>query len=725
MVLAGAGTGKTRVITHRVAALLDEGVPAWRILAVTFTNRAAGEMRERIVKLCEDNHPVNELWVGTFHSICARILRRHGDLIGLTPRFSIYDTGDQATLMGRILKEMNISDRMYTPKGILGHIDRAKNQGIGPDRPDKLPAREPVLSVVAEAYKRYQERLLAEDAVDFGDLLVHTVKLLRDAPKQGEGRQLADFDPAARMLTRFKHVVVDEYQDTNPIQAELVNLLSGRGELCVVGDDDQSIYGWRGADVSQILDFCDIHAGAKLVRLEQNYRSTTAILRAADAVIRKNRDRLGKTLFSDLGEGTPLRVLLLDDEREEARFVAHEIQDMIDEGEASPQDFAIFYRAHAQSRVIEDEIRRMGMRCRILGGVAFYERQEVKDLLSYLTVLENPRSDAHLLRIINRPTRGIGATSVSRLQDHARAQGLPLYDVLADPAAAGLGKAAARKVAGFRLLMEGLREKMGTLPLDELAAEALEVTGYRETLAADDSEESMARLENLQELLGNMREYLEDQPGGGLVEYLELVNLVGREDGDGERGGAITLMTIHSAKGLEFPNVYVVGMEEGVFPHARVLDDPTSLEEERRLAYVAITRAQRRLTLTLARRRRLYGQLQVGTPSRFVLDLPSEGVERIGLARPTTMNRVANPRPAAPVPEPEWDDDIVYEDGASASSGSSDEGVALYVGMNVRHGKYGEGELLGWTGGGNDLRLQLRFPQHGTKTILARYCEPA
>lgn len=732
LVLAGAGTGKTRVITHRVAALLDEGVEPWRILAVTFTNKAAGEMRERINNLCGGRHETRQLWVGTFHSICARILRRHGEAVGLSPRFSIYDPGDQKTVMAEVLKALKVPDNLYTPRGVLGYLDRAKNRGLGPSGIERLNLPEPVASVIRDAYAMYDKRLRAADAADFGDLLRLAVELLKKAQTRPQGGQLGDLDPAVRLRTRFLHVVVDEFQDTNPIQADLVDLLATRAELCVVGDDDQAIYGWRGADVAQILNFSQTHERTELIRLEQNYRSTSKILLCADAVIRRNRGRLGKTLWSERGEGEPVRVLVLDDERQEARLIAHEVNQAIDEG-SSPEDFAIFYRTHAQSRAIEEQLRRVGLSCRIIGGVAFYERMEVKDVLSYLTVLLNPNSDVHLQRIINRPARKIGKTSVGRLSEYATTQGISLWQALAQPTAAGLGKAAAKRVAGVVELIDELRAKMGTLPLDELMAEILERTGYWGWLDQDDSEESRARLENLQELLGNVQEFVEERPDAEPFEYLELVSLVGGERGEGERGRAITMMTVHSAKGLEFRNVYLTGMEERVFPHARVLDDPVQLEEERRLAYVAITRAQDNLTVTLARRRRLYGQLQVGQPSRFVSDLPEEATATVGLRKRTVM--VTRPSAAPrPTPKPSWNDDIEYDEGIDAPftedeldpgpSQEVGEGVALFVGMAVRHPRFGEGILKGWSGAGEGLKLNLRFPGHGAKTILARFCEP-
>ncbi len=723
LVLAGAGTGKTRVICHRVASLLDEGIPPWRILAVTFTNKAAAEMRERIDRLCEGREDVRELWVGTFHSICARILRKHGEAVGLSPRFSIYDAADQRSLMKRVLEDLRVSDKQFSPSGVLGHIDRAKNQGLDPDRIGELLLPPPVERVVHGAWVEYQKRLLAADAVDFGDLLLHAVRALRSAVKPSSA-QLGDLDPIYRLTTRFKHIVVDEFQDTNRVQAELVDRLARRAELCVVGDDDQSIYGWRGAEVEQILRFADTHEGTETIRLEQNYRSTMNVLRCADAVIRKNRGRLGKTLWSENGDGDPVRVFRLESERDEARLIASEIRHAVDEGE-DPEEIAIFYRTHAQSRVLEDEVRRSGLGCRIVGGVAFYERQEVKDALAYLQVLRNPASDAHVLRVLNRPTRGIGKTTVARLAERATALGKPFWEALQDPAAAGLKASAAKRVTAFVELIRELQRAMERMPIDELLAQVIDATGYREMLATDDTDEGRTRLENLQELHGNVVEFLRERPEGTLEEFLELVSLAGGERAEGDASRAITLMTIHTAKGLEFERVYLTGMEERVFPHARVLDDERQLEEERRLAYVALTRAKRHLTLTMAARRMIFGQTQVGQPSRFVLDLPRDSTEQIGRidapSMPTPMSAVRR--------EPQaWQDDIVYDADPDIDSpfdeGEVDEGVPLYVGMMVRTRTFGDAEVLGWSGSGAKLKLQLRLATREIKTIMARFVEP-
>ena len=728
LVLAGAGTGKTRVITHRVAHLLDEGTPPWRILAVTFTNKAAGEMRTRIDQLCDGRHDTKQIWVGTFHSICARILRRWGQTVGLSPHFTIYDTADSMQVMNRVLEAQNVSDTLFSSRGVLGWIDRAKNRGLGPTELDDIGLIEPVRSVVAKAYAAYQKLLVAADGADFGDLLMHSVALLRQAAKPAVG-QLADTDPVRALMHRFSHVVVDEFQDTNPVQAELVDRLSGQAELCVVGDDDQAIYGWRGADVDQILRFADRHPGTEVVRLEHNYRSTGCILRCADAVIRKNSGRLGKTLWTDAGDGERVRVLELPGEREEARLVAHEISAAVDDG-ASPEQFAIFYRTHAQSRVLEDALRVAGLSCRIVGGVAFYQRAEVKDVISYLVVLQNPASDTHLARILNRPARGIGSTTAERLLAYAAEHGASLWEALANARNAGVSAGACRKIAGFIEIIAQLRKIAPTLALDALVAEVVERTGYRESLSIDGDQDALARLENLQELLGNVAEFVAERPGSTLADYLEQTSLVADERAAGEGSSAVTLMTVHSAKGLEYDEVYLTGMEERVFPHARVLDDPVQLEEERRLAYVAITRARRRLTLTMVERRRLYGQMQAGSPSRFVLDMPRDAVAAAGrhgtgVSRPGGSARAQ--LPMARSSQPGWNDDVVYDVDPGVELHADElgeEGVMLYVGMNVRHKDFGVGELIGWAGVGQNLKFNLRFAKVGTKTILARFCEP-
>jgi DNA helicase-2/ATP-dependent DNA helicase PcrA len=769
LLLAGAGTGKTRVITHRVAALIGEGVPAWRILAVTFTNKAAGEMRERIAGLLEmqlDELRRSGPWIGTFHSICARILRRHGEGVGLSRNFAIYDVDDQKKLMRRVLDDLDIDTKLFSVSTALGKLDDAKNQGIGLSRFDELGLWDPVREWTQKAWKLYEQRLRAADAADFGDLLMLTVELLRKSsrPPAAEGagmpapdrpgRQLNDVDPVIGLRRRFQHVVVDEYQDTNPVQAELVDLLAERAELCVVGDDDQAIYGWRGADVKQILAFPDRHPGCEIIRLEQNYRSTTLILDCANAIIRQGLRRHEKQLWSELGPGNPVELHGFTDERMEARHIAQTVQRAIDD-DHSPSQIAVFYRTHAQSRPLEEALRLHGIHYRMLGGIRFYDRKEIKDLIAYLRLLTNPGSDLDCLRIINVPPRRIGAKTIEVLTRFALAQGISLFNACGRVRETELGRGPTKAVADFHQAVLDLGRACEALPHHQAAALVIERTGYADSIA--DEPEGNARLENLQEFLGSLEQFVIEQPEATLAEYLEQISLSTDVDETVKRDDAITLMTIHSAKGLEFDLVLLTGMEEGVFPHMRVLDgDPEEFEEELRLAYVALTRARRRLVLSHVERRFLWGTTKENEPSRFLRSLPEGAVVRYGKANKPVRRRASPasliPKPASPR-QAAWDDDIEIDPeyarpAAPARAPSRAEPVEydpldelgdasdtdpvvvydepastrVYVGMRVRHAKWGVGSVIGWSGNGAQMKLNLRFPS-GSRTILASFCE--
>lgn len=725
LVLAGAGTGKTRVITHRVAALIDEGVAPWRILAVTFTNKAAGEMRERLHGLGDemgvDTHGV---WVGTFHATCARILRRYGEAVGLSRSFTIYDSSDQRTLMGRVLKELDYSTSMYPTQQVLGYIDRAKNRGIGPREMSKLDLEEPLHTVVSRAYERYQQRLRSADAADFGDLLNLTLEVLRgETASQG---QLAREDAAGLLAHRFEHVVVDEYQDTNAVQAELVDRLATRAELCVVGDDDQAIYGWRGADVAQILGFPDRHADCELIRLEQNYRSTGHVLACADGIIAPNHRRHGKTLWTEADAGPPIRVCRFDDQRDEASAVVSEIVRHLEDG-ADPEEMVVFFRTNAQSRPFEEALREAGVGYRVLGGMRFFDRQEIKDLVAYLRLIDTPTSDLDLERAINRPARGIGQKSVDALRRLAAQHGESLYWAVGHADQSELGAAARKRVTAFGELLERMRQDCEGLALPDVARLVLDESGYWEGLGPSSDIEASSRRDNLDEFINALAEFTAAEPEATLAEYLDIIALATSED-EGETRQVVTLMTIHAGKGLEFEHVYVTGMEEGVFPHVRSLDDPAGMDEERRLAYVAVTRAKRYLTLTYVSRRFMFGQEQVNRPSRFLRDLPEEGVVRFG-ERPrrpafsgSGYGAAPDPRPTRSEPEPAWDADIELDDAVAAVA---DEGHSLFVGMNMRHPKFGVGDVISWSGAGDNLKLTVDFARYGRKTILARFCQPA
>ena len=627
VVFAGAGSGKTRVITFRVANLIREhGVAPWRILAVTFTNKAAGEMRERLLGLLGEEG--GSVRVGTFHATCARLLRRHGELVGLSKDFTIYDDQDQQALIKRVLRDLGLDEKRYQPKAMAGRINRAKQEVQGPEDIETADAWS---EVVRRVYTAYEERLRQANALDFGDLIYRTVRAIESSERFHD-----------EVVGRFSHVLVDEFQDTNHAQFRLVRLLSeGHRNLCVVGDDDQSIYRWRGADRRNILDFRASFPDATLVKLEQNYRSTQRILRAANAVIARNVDREPKELWTDNPEGDAVLVVRTMDERDEARLVLRGVRELLTQGHRLC-DLAIFYRTHAQSRVIEEALRAANVGYRIVGGMRFYDRAEVKDVLAYLRVLSNPADDMSLLRIINTPSRGIGKTTITHLLDMAAEQGRGLSEMLEDPdVLAQFGPAARKRLGGFQRLMAGLRDFAGSgPPLGEIGAEVVNASGYADRLRDDDSPEADARFQNLQELVASMDEVQREQPEATLADFLENVTL--QTSADEEVGGdRVTLMTVHAAKGLEFPIVMVTGLEEQVFPFKGVdpWEDPDELEEERRLAYVAFTRAEQRLILSFAAVRRIFGQQRVGIPSRFLTELPGEDVEWIG-------GRSSSPSPA-------------------------------------------------------------------------------
>jgi DNA helicase II / ATP-dependent DNA helicase PcrA len=727
VVVAGAGSGKTRVITYRLAHLLSEGADARKILSVTFTNKAARELRDRVERLFGgEGHGTGGMWIGTFHGISARLLRRFGEAIGLRKEFVIYDSDDSRRLMARVLTDMKVPEKNFPVRQVLSIIDRAKNQGT---LASDFPSGDYFDEVVGKAYRLYEERLRAANAVDFGGLLVSTLQLCK-----------ADCPAAPELSQLFDHVLVDEFQDTNSVQYRLVKFLSCRtGSITVVGDEDQSIYGWRGADIRNILDFERDHPGAGVIKLEQNYRSSANILGTANAIIARNKERRPKRLITQQGAGAPVIVFEGESEREEAEYVASTIATDI-EKDYAPRDFAVFYRTNAQSRVLEEALRVRNIPYVVVGGTKFYDRAEIKDLLSYLRVLQNPDDSIGLLRIINVPTRGIGNTTIDRLAAVADQHKVTMWAALdiatQDPAI--LGQAPRRKVAEFAAMMAGLRASMD-LPPAELAEKVLEVSGYRDALAADTSIESEGRLENVLELVSQMREYQRDTESPSLADFLERIALASDVDGYDSDKGAVALMTVHTAKGLEFDVVFVTGMEEGTFPHQRSVDDDGAMEEERRLCYVAVTRARKRLMLCRARWRRLSGQTFGGVPSRFLRDLPPEGIEHVVTPRRDYQdvntqgagpwqgrwNRDAEaPRPrtmSAPAAAHAPKGEVTVHYDASPSEGEGDLG--LRVGVKVRHKQFGTGEVRAWQSSGADLKVTVRFPSVGMKTVLARFLE--
>jgi DNA helicase II / ATP-dependent DNA helicase PcrA len=657
LVFAGAGSGKTRVITYRIARLLaEDGVPPYRILAVTFTNKAAGEMKERLEKLAAGM--VGDLWVGTFHSISARLLRRYGAELGLSQRFSIYDDSDQKALLTRVIKNAGYDERDYTPKLCMSRIHKKKHEGIGPD--DIAPSPEFDATLI-DIYAGYERALRAADAVDFDDLILHMVRLLERRASAGSLTGHA----GEELRKKFDYVLVDEFQDTNAIQYRWVRAFAERTQnLCVVGDDDQSIYAWRGADIRNIRNFAADFPDASVIKLEQNYRSTANIVRAAQQVIGAARARQDKVLWTTAAAGEKIVVSALRDEREEALLVARTLRERIAQGVA-PGELAVFYRINAQSRVLEEALRQSNLPYQMVGGMRFFERAEVKNLLSYLRFLDNPKSDADLVRIFNLPARGLGNKTLDRLLTIATSRGISVFEAIELSLGEGEVTGATRKkLEAFFELIQDLRKSAAALHPSELATRVLERSGYQSALKTENTAEADARLENLAELVGSIKEYeveaLQSGREPALDQYLERVALVSDAD-TVQEGASVLLMTVHTAKGLEFDTVLLTGMEEETFPY-RGLESESSeeLEEERRLAYVAITRARRRLYISHVACRTIFGQTRYLGPSRFLEQLPDELIERRGLPAWATRVHAAAARArqtefADPQPEQEWD----------------------------------------------------------------------
>ncbi len=622
LVFAGAGSGKTRVITYRVANLLaNHRVPPYRILCVTFTNKAAGEMRERLEKLAGPE-VVRDLWVGTFHSVCCRLLRRYHDEVGLERHFVIYDDSDQKAVVARLIKDRGLDDRLYPPKRVLARIHGKKQEGV---RPREVKEDNIFDAVHVELFEAYEGALKRANAVDFDDLILHVMRIAEDTTSAA-GRELRE---------RFDYLLVDEFQDTNGVQYRLIRALAAHSQnLCVVGDDDQSIYSWRGADIRNIRGFQRDFPSAAVVKLEQNYRSSANIVAAALGVIEQSESREPKALWTEQPAGEDIVVRACRDERDEARYVAETVASEVISGTAA-NEIAIFYRVNAQSRVLEEALRALAVPYQIVGGMRFFDRAEVKDVMAYLRLVQNPRSDADLVRVINVPARGIGQKSVQRLLDFATQRGTSAYDALRPALHEGaLGAAAKKRVLAFVELVDELRRLSSELGPSALASEIVERTDYRKALRDADTAEADARLENIEELLGSIKEYEADCEAHelpiSLDGYLERVALVADID-QVETGPSVLMMTVHSAKGLEFDRVFLTGLEEEIFPYRGVDGEaPDELEEERRLAYVAITRARKRLTITYAGMRLIFGQTRYGAPSRFLANLPEDTISHTG-----------------------------------------------------------------------------------------------
>jgi DNA helicase-2/ATP-dependent DNA helicase PcrA len=699
LILAGAGTGKTRVLTHRIAYLERTGqARANEVLAITFTNKAAQEMRERVEILL--GRRTRAMWIMTFHAACARMLRADADKLGYTRQFTIYDQADARRLVKRCLDELNVDTKRYTPGAVLHQISDAKNKLRDAEAYGAMVGSY-FETTVADAFRLYEREMHRMNAMDFDDLLVNAVNVLTLFQ-----------DVRDRYTAAFRHVLVDEYQDTNAAQYRWLQLLSSeRRNLAVVGDDAQSIYGFRGADISNILDFEDDFPDAHVIKLEQNYRSTQTILSAANAVIAHNRDQKPKSLWTDHGDGDPIRIRELDDEHAEGRYVVGEIERLVDEG-ASRAEIAVFYRTNAQSRVIEDTLVRRDIGYQVIGGTKFYERAEIKDAIAYLTVLANPFDVVSFTRVVNSPKRGIGQTSLGRVISHAQTTGESIWDAAADPEAVpGLGAAAIRALGRFMETMTALKERAeSAVPVGDLLESLLHETGYIDALKAERTIEAQGREENLAELVEVAREFdaTAEAEQDTLDVFLQGVALVADADTRKDDEGLVTLMTIHNAKGLEYPIVFIAGMEEGVFPHSRALDEG-GLEEERRLAYVGITRAMKSLYLTSARRRAVFGATQYGLRSRFLDEVPAELTDRADEPRIRASSGYA----------------AVQRPGSWASAQSSTRAAERHpvpsfgLGDDVSHAAFGAGVVIGVEAGGI---VVVRFAGDGSeRKLMAEY----
>ncbi|MDH3999373.1 MAG: UvrD-helicase domain-containing protein [Desulfuromonadales bacterium] len=723
LMLAGAGSGKTRALTHRIAWLVRKyKVDPWRILAVTFTNKAAGEMKERLQELLADDF--QGLWVSTFHSSCVRILRQEIEALGFERNFTIYDDQDQERLLKTLLQELGFDDKKLKPKAVAAAIDRAKNRGILPEQfsDDDFGAAADITRI----YTLYQQRLQQANALDFGDLLMQTVRLFEEHP-----------DVLEKYRQRFHYIMVDEFQDTNQVQYRLVNLLaSGHGNLCVVGDDDQSIYRWRGAEVGNILGFERDYPGCVTVRLEQNYRSSKTILDAAGAVVAHNRSRNDKQLWTEKDEGEPVTLETLNDDLEEARYLSGEITRLKTSGRHL-RDIAVLYRTNAQSRVIEEALRSEGLPYVMFGGVKFYSRMEVKDILAYLRVIINPVDSVSARRIINVPARGIGAVTVNKIAAFEQEAGGFFAACRKAVECGALKGAAASKVKAFVALMDDFTQRAQDTPYPELTASLINETGYGSNLQTEKTEEARNRMDNLQQLLAGMEEHLVRE--GSLQDYLEQVALITDLDSYDQSLDRVTLMTLHAAKGLEFPMVFMVGMEEDIFPSNRAGSGQEELEEERRLCYVGMTRSMEKLYLTHARRRRIHGSYQFNAPSRFLGEIPAHLIGRAtpdGLRKSSGHNLASlfdqpgGDQPAFDQAEPDLPEgnpfiDDEFDDDEVRIVPDAEEG--LRIGMKVRHPKFGVGTVRRIEGKGDRQKVIVSFTRFGLKTLMLKFAglEPA
>ncbi len=709
LLLAGAGSGKTRVLTHRIAYLIEEkGVNPWNIMAITFTNKAAGEMRERVDSLV--GFGSESIWVSTFHSTCVRILRRYIDRLGYSNSFTIYDSDDQKTLMKDVCKRLQIDTKVYKEKALLGAISSAKDELVSPQAYELNAAGDFGKQKIAQAYKEYQKQLRSNNALDFDDLIVKTVELFQNCP-----------DVLDYYQERFKYIMVDEYQDTNTAQFKLVSLFAEKYQnLCVVGDDDQSIYKFRGANIGNILNFEKMFADARTIKLEQNYRSTQNILNAANDVIRNNVGRKEKTLWTDNEEGDLIHFRQFLTAFDEAEYIVGDIAQNIREGNYEYKDCAILYRTNAQSRMFEEKFLMANIPYKIIGGVNFYARKEIKDLLAYLKTVDNAMDDLAVKRIINVPKRGIGATSLGKVQEYADEYDMSFYDALKDAESiATLGRSAV-KIKPFVTFIQTLRSKQDYLSVQEILTSIIDETGYVKELQAEDTDEARARIENIDELITKVVSYESDAEEPTLSGFLEEVALVADIDSLEEDSNHVVLMTLHSAKGLEFPNVYLAGMEDGIFPSYMTItsDDPLEIEEERRLCYVGITRAKQRLTLTSAKSRMIRGETQYNKVSRFIREIPRELVAVGGQVKDKVEDI---PKPTNYAQAKTAFKTKIFD--PKQFQVKKADALDYGVGDQVKHIKFGVGTVEGIVEGGKDYEVTVNFEKAGVKKMFAAFAK--
>ena len=741
LVIAGAGSGKTKVLTHKIAYDIESGIKPWNILAITFTNKAANEMKERIEKLIGD--AAKDLWMGTFHSICVRILRRYIDRIGYKTDFVIFDTSDQKTLIKECLKTLKVDDKIFTDRGVLSEISNGKNEMLEPKAYGVKYAGDFRKKTIGEIYELYQRRLRENNAIDFDDIINFTIKILSENP-----------DVLDYYTEKFKYILVDEYQDTNKAQFTLVSLLASKyGNLTVVGDSDQGIYSFRGADISNILNFERDFPGTRIIKLEQNYRCTGNILKAANAVIKHNENKYDKKLWTENEEGHLPCIYCGEDEYDEGRYIVEQINHLKTEEYYKNSDFTILYRMNAQSRAIEDILMREGIPYKVIGGLKFYERKEIKDIIAYLRLIHNSADNLSLKRIINEPKRGIGKTSIEQIQEISDKTGNSMYEIIRNAQEYGLTRVFSNS-RDFIEQIEYLKSKKDELKISDLIKETLNKTGYTKALENENSVEAETRIENLEEFLTVAIEFEEESADNTLAEFLENITLSSDIDGMEDQDNSITLMTLHSAKGLEFPVVFLVGMEEGIFPGYKTIGEPQALEEERRLFYVGITRAKQYLYLTCAKHRTIFGSTSYNQVSRFVKEIPeellegyAEVVERKSVdkeefkdygyrwsygkgqtVKTFKMSEEDKSAVAKTIGEQGTKSEYQYRTAESflnsikQNNQTNDVDLSKYqVGQRVYHKKFGEGTITKLEQEGNDVKVDLEFDKAGHKRLMAKF----